>query len=139
MQISLDVTDVSSLRAIASDVIEMDVLDPVAVQEQVMQKLAVMLELQSPGGSEPLLASDQTTDPEAYKLYIQAQGFIQQYDDEVNINEAIRLYEEAVEIDSTYALAYAGAGFAYARKYYFAKDIALFDKANTYADKALGT
>lgn len=137
MQISLDVTDVLTLRAIASDVIELDVLDPGTVQEQVIQKLAAMLEMHEPGASEHLLGGDQTTDPEAYKLYIQAQGFIQQYDEEGNIEEAIRLYEEAIEIDSTYALAYAGAGFAYARKYYFVKEVTLFDKANAYVDKAL--
>ena len=138
MQISLDVTDVRSLRAIASDVIELDVFDPVAVQEQVMHKLAVMLDTTDAWRDpKPLLAGDHTKDPEAYKLYIQAQGFIQQYDEEGNIDEALRLYEEAIEVDSTYALAYAGAGFAYARKYYFDKDITLFNKANTYADKAL--
>ena len=136
-QISLDVTDVRTLRVIASELIELKELDAGSVQEEVMGKLAAMLDLQLSEGSEQLFASSQTTDPEAYKLYIQAQGFMQRYDDEGNIDEALRLYEEAISIDSTYALAYAGAGFGYARKYYYSKEIAFFEKAGTYVDRAL--
>ena len=136
-QITLDITDAETMRVIGSDVIELAALDPLEVQTQIVEKLGTLLGIESAGSLGGSFANELTTDPEAYKLYIQAQGFIQQYDDEGNIDEAIRLYEEAIGIDSTYALAYAGAGFAYARKYFFVRDIALFDQANVYTDRAL--
>ena len=62
-----------------------------------------------------MLVAGLTTDPEAYKLYIQGQGFLQKYEEVENIEEAVRLFDEAIARDSTYVLAYAGASSALAR------------------------
>ncbi len=136
LQIWLDVTDAQTLRVIDSDVIELEEMDPLIVQEQVMAKLARMLELRVPGDENVMLAG-LTDDPEAYKLYVRSQGLIQEYMIEENVDEAIKLLEQAIERDSTFALAYAAAGFAYARKYYFTKDIDLFDLARARSEKSL--
>ena len=137
VQISLDVTDARSLHVIGSEVIDLSALDPVQVQTQVMEKLATLLEISIHPEKEPLLLAQHTKDPEAYKLYIQAQGFIQRYEDIGNVDEAIRLYEKAIKFDSSYALAYAGAGFAYARKYHFSNELTFFNKARERSEKAI--
>ena len=137
MQITLDVTDARTLRVIESETIELSETTPQAIQDQVMQKLALMLGLQSHTGAENQVIAGQTDDPEAYKLYIQGQGFIQQYQDQHNVDQAIQLFERAIDIDSTYALAYAGAGFAHARKYFFSKELKSIEQAVQRSEQAL--
>ena len=129
VQISLDVTDARTLRIIDSDVIELAEMDPVLVQDQVMARLATMLALRIPPETKSMLLTGHTDDPEAYKLYIQGMGFIQRYEDPANVDEAIRLFDQAIGIDSTYALAYAGSGFALGRKYQFSRDISWLELA----------
>ena len=107
------------------------------IQDQLVRRLGDMLELRLPSGAEQLVRQRHPDDPEAYKLFIQGQGFMQRYDDMHNLDEAIRLFERAIRIDSTYALAYAEASRAYGRKYYYTKDLGLRELAISFSKKAL--
>ena len=137
IQISLDVTDARTLRVIDSGIIELPEMDPTLVQDQVMQELATMLELRIPPTTKSMLLTGHTNDPEAYKMYVQGMGFIQRYEEEENVDEAIRLFEKAIEIDSTYALAYAGSGFALGRKYALTREISWLEQARSQSARAL--
>ena len=137
MQITLDVTDARTLRVVESETIELSETSPQAIQEQVMIKLATMLELRSPSDVENQMIAGQTDDPEAYKLYVQAEGFIQRWEIEENVDEAIRLFELAIKRDTTFALAYAVATKAYTRKYFYTKEPEHIELASARSKKAL--
>ncbi|MBX2818666.1 MAG: protein kinase, partial [Rhodothermaceae bacterium] len=135
MQITLDLTDALSLRLVHSETIQLTGTDPKAIQEQVVVTMGLMLGLEAPENSDLLLAG-QTGDPEAHKLYIQGQGFIQQFQVEENIDEAIRLFEEAIALDSTYVLAHAAAGLAYSRKFNFTNEVSAIESAREHVERA---
>ena len=137
LQITLDVTDARTLRVVESTTIELKDTSPQTVQDQVMVNLAKMLDMQSPEDAKAALLAGQTDDPEAYKLYIQGMGFMQQYQEINNIEQAIQLFERAIEIDSTYTLAYAGAGFAYSRMYYHTNEVDFIEPSKRYSQQAM--
>ena len=137
MQITLDLTDTETLRVIESATIELAEVTPQAVQGQMMSQLGNMLGLQEAEDViNPMMAAH-TSDPEAYKLYIQALGYNQRLEDMKYIGEAIELFEKAIELDSLFALAYAGAGLAYNYQYFRSNDTRYIELAAERSEKAL--
>src|SRR6185369_3886765 len=53
-----------------------------------------------------------TTNPEAYRLYLTARYYFSQYTGD-SLQRAIDLYQQAITLDDRYALAYAGIGESY--------------------------
>ena len=53
----------------------------------------------------------------AYNAYVQAVGYLAHYDIAENVDKAIELFPQAIREDPRYALAHAGLGEAYWRKY----------------------
>ena len=75
-----------------------------------------MLNLELKTGNLKLLTTGETTSPQAYELYLKGRGKLFNYDKAENVNAAIGYFTDAIAIDSTYALAYAGLGEAYLEK-----------------------
>jgi tetratricopeptide (TPR) repeat protein len=74
---------------------------------------------------------------ESAALYIQAQGYLQRYDQEANIDIALDLLAKAVELDPSCAVAFAGLGQACWLKYSRTQKPEWIDKAENAALKAL--
>jgi len=53
----------------------------------------------------------------AYDYYLQGVGYLQNYDRQENLDNAIQVFQHALELDKNYALAYAGLGEAFLQKY----------------------
>jgi serine/threonine protein kinase/tetratricopeptide (TPR) repeat protein len=53
----------------------------------------------------------------AYDYYLQGVGYLQNYDRPENLDNAIQVFQHALELDKSYALAYAGLGEALLQKY----------------------
>jgi tetratricopeptide (TPR) repeat protein len=83
------------------------------------------------------LAVGLPANPGAYEFYIQGRGYLQRYDLIENLDSAIDVFQQALDRDSTYALAYAGIAEAYLRKYYFTKEPALISEARRTAHQAI--
>ena len=136
-EITLDVTDAQTLRVIGSEVVELNDMSPYNIQVQVIKKLGIMLGLQAPVDSQGNQLEGVTQDPEAYKLYIQGQGFIQRFENLDNIQAAIDLFDKAIQVDSSFAAAYAESSLAYMKKYYFTNDPQAMELASERSNKAL--
>jgi tetratricopeptide (TPR) repeat protein len=67
--------------------------------------------------------------PRARDLYLSGRGYLLDWDRLEKVDSAIRLFQSAVQSDATYALAYAGLGQAYWRKYDLTRDGRLVDLA----------
>jgi serine/threonine-protein kinase len=74
----------------------------------------------------------------AYDYYLQALGYLRDYDRPENVDTAITVLTHALELDPDHALTHAGLGTAYWRKYVATRDSAWIDRARSSCERALG-
>lgn len=78
-----------------------------------------------------------TTSPNALSAYWQGKALLERADEKGNIAAAIAAFEQALKIDSRFALAHAGLGQSYRRKYNETRDPAWAQRAIDAATSAL--
>ncbi len=83
-----------------------------AVQEEIAKEISENLRLKLTGAERQQLAKRPTENLKAFQYYTQGQAYAQRRTRE-DLLTAIRYYEEAIEEDRNYALAYAGLAEAY--------------------------
>jgi eukaryotic-like serine/threonine-protein kinase len=86
--------------------------DLFAVQQTIAAEIARTLRLQLGGREHQLLTKRQTNDPRAYELYLKGRFQWNKRNAE-GLYKAIELFNQAIEIDPQYALAYAGLADVY--------------------------
>jgi TolB-like protein len=86
--------------------------DLFSVQQSIASEIARMLRLELTGREQQLLAKRYTTDPRAYELYLKGRFQWNKRDAE-GLYKAIDFFNQAIEIDPQYALAYAGLADCY--------------------------
>ena len=106
------------------------------MQQRVWESVADMLDLEVSQQAKDELAAGGTTQPGAYELYEQGNGYLQRYSLE-DTNRAIELFNRSLAKDPQYALAYAGLGAAYASKFAQTKDPQWIEQATTNATHAV--
>jgi serine/threonine protein kinase/Tfp pilus assembly protein PilF len=111
--------------------------DPWALQENGVVQLAEMLELHLNPEAFNVPTPGESAVRGASKLYIEARGNLQRFDRPENLEAAIRAFEEATAKDQRYALAYAGLGEAYWRKYQVSNNARWRELAIQNCDRAL--
>ncbi|MFQ5631411.1 MAG: protein kinase, partial [bacterium] len=116
IRLTINLIDAENLRQIDSEIITEKMKGVTDFQDNVVTRLADLLQLNLQPEIRSLLAAGHTTAPGAFDFYLQGRGYLQDYDKLENIDMAITLFEQALEKDSLYALAYAGLGEAYWRK-----------------------
>jgi serine/threonine-protein kinase len=87
------------------------------LQDETVIRLAGMLNFKLHPEAERLMVAGSTGISRAYDSYLQGVGYIRRYEKKENIDRAIESFEKAIGEDSLYAMAYAGLGEAYWRKY----------------------
>ncbi|HJQ36592.1 MAG TPA: protein kinase [Thermoanaerobaculia bacterium] len=86
--------------------------DLFSVQQSIASEIARMLRLELTSSEQQLLAKRYTTDPRAYELYLKGRFQWNKRDAE-GLYKAIEYFNQAIEIDPQYALAYAGLADVY--------------------------
>jgi serine/threonine-protein kinase len=86
--------------------------DLFSVQDSLASEIAHMLRLQLGGREQELLTKRHTADPRAYELYLKGRFQWNKRNAE-GLYNAIELFNQAIEIDPQYALAYAGIADCY--------------------------
>ena len=86
--------------------------DIFAVESDIAKTVAEALRAKLTGSAEKLLASKPTENPEAHQLYLKGRYFWNRRTEE-NLNKAIACFQQAIEQDPSYALAYAGLADCY--------------------------
>ena len=82
------------------------------VQQSIAAEIARALRLQLGGREQQLLTKRQTSDPRAYELYLKGRFQWNKRNAE-GLYKAVELFNQAIEIDPQYALAYAGLADVY--------------------------
>jgi len=86
--------------------------DLLAIQQEITKDISDELRRQLSGEDEKQLATRQTTNPEAYQLYLKGRYFADKLTKE-GLNKGIEYFHQAIEVDPNYALAYEGLSYAY--------------------------
>jgi TolB-like protein/DNA-binding winged helix-turn-helix (wHTH) protein/Tfp pilus assembly protein PilF len=87
--------------------------DIFAVQDSISEKVAATLALKLSGDEKSQLARRYTQNTEAYQLYLRGRYYWSRRTEE-GMKKAIDLFQQAINLDSSYALAYVGVGDCYA-------------------------
>jgi serine/threonine protein kinase/tetratricopeptide (TPR) repeat protein len=122
LRINYALVDPQTRRQLHAESITLAASDPFAVQDQVVNGAVRMLGLEVPPSEREALDSHGTQVPAAYTLYLQGRGYLQNYDKPENNDSAIQVFQQALKLDPNYALAYAGLGDAYWKKFTDDKD-----------------
>ena len=129
-RLNLNLVDAKNIRQLNSAVIDVKASALTELQDKSIIKLLEMLRFELNPDMQKALKEGGTTDPLANEFYIKGRGYLQRYEKSENLGDAIRLFSQAVKLDSSYALAYNSLGEAYWKLYELSKDPLLIEKAN---------
>ena len=87
-------------------------IDIFAVESEIARTVAETLQAKLTGSAEQVLASRPTDNPEAHQLYLKGRYFWNKRTTP-NLRKAIEYFQQAIDLDPQYALAYAGLGDAH--------------------------
>ena len=113
IRVNCYLVDSKTHRQAAAKTIESDTTDPFGLQDKVVSAALDMLPTKLKPEDRAKLAVVQNTQPAAYEAYIRGRGYMQEYQKPESVENAITEFNQAINIDPKYALAYAGLGDAY--------------------------
>jgi serine/threonine-protein kinase len=106
------------------------------LQDEAVARMAEMLDIRLEPEEKTTVAAGRTSVSSAYGFYVQGVGHLSHYEVGEDLERAIEAFSTAVFHDSLYALAYAGLGEAYWRKYRDSQDPRWIDPALRNAERA---
>ena len=134
----LELVDVQTENVLWSEQYHRNQSDLVALQGEIAREVSTKLRTRLTGVDEQQLTKTYTQNPEAYKFFLQGRFYANKRTPK-DSQKAIECFQQAVNADPNYALAYSGLGIAYAYLSIYgntpAKDV--FPKARQYAEKAM--
>ena len=113
LTISVELVDVRNNKLLWGEQYERKMSELLATQREIATEITNKLKLKLSGESEQKLAKKYTVNSEAFQLYLKGRYFWNKRTLE-NIRKSIEQFKAAAEIDSNYALAYAGLADSYA-------------------------
>jgi tetratricopeptide (TPR) repeat protein len=137
IRVNCALVDPRKRRQIRADTITVAATNTFAVQDQVVDGVLSMLELEVQPDQRLALQNHGTQDSTAYSAYLQGTGYLDNYDRPENLDRAVADFQQALHVDPKYALAYAGLGSAYWKKYENTKDTQWVDKSREACQRAL--
>jgi serine/threonine-protein kinase len=138
VRLTINLVDPQTLRQLKSKTIDTEAHDISVLQDGVVLEVAELLDVKLSSQAKQVLAVGGTTVPSAYEYYMQGRGYLQRYEGAQNIDTAISLFNLALGQDRRYALAEAGLGEAYWRKYEQTKDTRWAEQAKKSSAAAIG-
>jgi eukaryotic-like serine/threonine-protein kinase len=130
-------TDAETGRVIWGEQFRGDAADLFSMQDAVCEGVAEALKVSVSAEVRDQMARPATTNIDAFELYSKGRAFIERRDVRENIDLAIKMFEGALKLDPTFALAHAGLGEAYWLKYKSTRNNAWVERAIAASDQAL--
>ena len=137
IQVSADLTNVKDNTEIWGEHYERKASDILGLQEQIASDIAGKLRSKLSGDQKQQVSKQGTQNPEAYQLYVKGRYYWNKRT-AADLNTAISYFNQAIDKDPGYALAYAGLADAYGVLPNFGADPNdVYPKSNAAAEKAL--
>jgi TolB-like protein len=136
--ISVDLIDVRNKKTLWGEQFQRKMSDLLATQSEIAATIADKLQLRLSGNDSKGITKQDTTNNEAYQLYLQGRYFWNKRNTE-NLKKAAEVFRAATDKDPDFALAYAGLADCYAVSYYYVgeRPREVMPLAKTYAAKAI--
>jgi eukaryotic-like serine/threonine-protein kinase len=112
LRIAIELMDVKGNRSIWGDTYQRKTGDIQAVQKEIARSVSEKLRLKLTGADQTQLTKTYTDNGEAYQAYLKGRYHWNKRTDE-GFKKAISFFQEAIEKDSNYALAYTGLADCY--------------------------
>jgi tetratricopeptide (TPR) repeat protein/TolB-like protein/predicted Ser/Thr protein kinase len=122
-RVNCALVDPRTRRQLSANTMTVPATNAFAVQDEVVRGVLSMLEVEIQPNERKTLQTHGTHVSAAYSAYLQATGYLDNYDRPENLDNAVADFERALQLDPNYALAYAGLGSAYWKKYENSKDM----------------
>jgi len=137
IQVSADLTNVQDNTEIWGDHYERKSSDIISLQQQIAGDIADKLRSKLSGAEKQQVTKQGTQNPEAYQLYVKGRYYWNKRTG-VDIKTAISYFNQAIDKDPGYAMAYAGLAAGYGTLANYGGDPhELVPKSNATAEKAL--
>jgi len=138
LQISAELVDARDNSHIWGQQYSRKASDIFALQNDLAKEMTSMLRMRLTGEDEKRMTKSATANPEAYQDYLQGRYWWAKQDHS-SLDKGIEYFQQAIEKDPTYALAYSGLADSYTVlvSYGFAAPNEAFPKAKDAAQKAL--
>jgi tetratricopeptide (TPR) repeat protein/TolB-like protein len=137
VSVSLNLVQAVNLKNLSTLKIDDRLANIYAFQDGLVLKLAEMLGIElNPQLREALVQGD-TTIPESFEAYLQGRGYLLSSGNPGNLDQAIHLFERALQQDPSYALAWSGLGEACWRKYGITRRVHWLEQAVKNCKKAV--
>ncbi|MBZ5541260.1 MAG: tetratricopeptide repeat protein [Acidobacteriia bacterium] len=136
IRVNYILVDAQTRRQIRASSLTVAATDPFGAQDAVVDGAIRMLEIKVQGRERQALESHGTQVARAYDYYLQGRGYLQNYDRVENLDSAVQVFERALALDPRYALAYAGLGDAYWKKYESSREPAWIERSREACQQA---
>jgi eukaryotic-like serine/threonine-protein kinase len=137
IQVSADLTNVNDNTEIWGEQYQHKASDVIGLQQQIAGDIAAKLRSKLTGAEKREVAKQGTQNPEAYALYVKGRYYWNKRT-EADMHTALGYFNQAIDKDPNYALAYSGMAEAYdVLSYYGVDPNDVIPKAKAAADKAL--
>ncbi len=137
VRVNYILVDARTRRQMRSESLTLLAMDSFAAEDAAVNGAIRMLEVEIQGHQRQALENHGTQVAGAYDYYLQGRGYLQNYDRVENLDSAIQVFERALALDPRYALAHAGLGDAYWKKYETSKDLSWIDKSRAACQQAV--
>jgi serine/threonine-protein kinase len=107
------------------------------VQDQLVRRVAEMLDIELNPEMERIIRAGTTSESDAYLLYLEGRAHLQDYTDNDGLEQAVSAFQGALQRDPQYALAYAGLGEACWRRWKLNQDTASMELAQSASRRAV--
>jgi tetratricopeptide (TPR) repeat protein len=138
LNIQVDLVDVTTGAQLWGKDYERKISDVLAAKQEIAREVTENLRLRLSGEEQKQLVKRDTTNAEAYQLYLKGRFSWNRYTEE-GFRKSIEYFKQAVEKDPAYALAYSGLADSYSLlgELSVAPPKESFPQARAYAEKAL--
>lgn len=137
VRVNYILVDAKTHRQLRGDTITATASDPFTLEDRVSDSIVKALDLELEPQERSALTDHGTVRPAAYDFYLQGRGYLKDYQKPESVDSAIAVFTQALEQDPDYALAQAGLGEAYWRKYRLTKNTSYVEKARTQCTSAV--
>src|SRR6266705_1158819 len=118
LTLNLELIDAQTENVLWTDQYDRKSSDLVSLQNEIARDVSTKLRTKLSGTDKQKLAKTYTTNPEAYRLYLQGR-FYWNKREEKDFRKAVEYFNQAIALDPNYALAYVGLADSYALLYSF--------------------